>query len=152
MELAQQLQQYDYCQLLEMVEDFCEKSGIRHYCSNVCGGDCCLVCPDRGPRGCQSKQGRKLSCSLHLCPFLIKHFLENGLGSFIAFVAHAIDAMQMLALQVEVPYNIFYCELPDLVMSELKIDKTMVDVALSEAHCQKVRAIFQELKQEVLVN
>lgn len=135
-----------------LVEDFIIESGLRDLCSNVCGGECCAGCPDRGPGGCETTQSRKLSCSIYICLFLGKQFLENYLGKLVEFIDHVIDSMQSLAMQIHGLPNIFYCDLPDLVVKELKIDKEMIDITLSKDHCQKVNAILQELKQEALVN
>lgn len=136
----------DYSELLAQVEDFFICSGIRGFCTDVCGGICCAGCAARGPKGCVSIQGRKLSCSLYLCQELTDLFWENGLGKFLDFQQSVIDAIQKLALKVFQPYNIFYCDLPDLVISDLYIDRRIINKALSKCNCEKIKAVLAELK------
>lgn len=61
---------------LDFAEKFMEESGIRKFCSEVCGGKCCASCsrpPGKGLR-CYEGGERNLACSSFICHTLRDFF------------------------------------------------------------------------------
>jgi len=56
----------DYYETLNVVENFMIESGIRDYCTNICGGICCGNCY-KSDNACHKNEGRRLTCSIFLC-------------------------------------------------------------------------------------
>lgn len=72
--VAPECQTLTYAEALAAVEQFMVESGIRDFCSNVCGGKCCGSCWKKSPNACHRNEGRRISCSMYLC-----NVLENFL-------------------------------------------------------------------------
>lgn len=66
---------YNYSEVLKIVEDFMEQSGIRQYCEEVCKGGCCQGC-----RLCYNLlEPRHLPCSIYLCSMLTDDIFNKKL-------------------------------------------------------------------------
>jgi hypothetical protein len=63
----------DYHELLDIVNDFMDKSGIRDFCSNTCKGRCCKNCW-KTEKSCSVNEGlnKRLPCSIWLCNTFFK--------------------------------------------------------------------------------
>lgn len=60
---------YTYDEALDRIEEFMKKSGIRDFCTKVCKGACCGSCYESN-EACYKNEGRRLSCSVFICPQL----------------------------------------------------------------------------------
>jgi len=73
---------YTYKEALEIVEEFMIESGIRRYCETICKGGCCdEIWDEKQDRyvpcweskyACWRNEGRRLPCSIYLCPALLE--------------------------------------------------------------------------------
>lgn len=65
-----------YQQTLDIIEKFMIDSGIRNFCTNICHGQCCSSCWE-SKYACHRNEGRRLSCSFYLCPWLSNKILSS---------------------------------------------------------------------------
>jgi len=61
------MKQLTYDQTLKIVDQFIINSGIRDYCTNVCGGKCCQFCAKCSEESCMVIGDTRLSCTIYLC-------------------------------------------------------------------------------------
>ena len=63
-------EELNYAETLKIVEKFMEKTGIRHFCTDYCGGQCCNPCYENNKdKNCRIF-GRRLECSMFICDAL----------------------------------------------------------------------------------
>ena len=67
-----------YKKTLDIVEKFMVNSRIREYCTDVCKGRCCRNCYKENKNACHRQEGRRLSCSIYLCPSLHSIFPKKN--------------------------------------------------------------------------
>ena len=65
-----------YQETLDIVEKFMIESCIRYYCADLCKGKCCKGCYT-SKEACHLNEGRRLPCSIYVCPLLLQFFPEK---------------------------------------------------------------------------
>ena len=71
------MKQLPYEHTLNIIDKFMIDSGIREFCTNVCGSKCCTGCKDSNPLRCTEMEGRRLSCTTYLCRPLAVHIFTH---------------------------------------------------------------------------
>lgn len=71
------MKQLSYKYTLNTVDKFMIDSGIREFCTNICGSKCCTGCKDNNPLRCTEMKERRLSCTIYLCRSLVIHIFNQ---------------------------------------------------------------------------
>lgn len=114
---------YSYQESLDIVEKFMVDSRIREYCETVCKGMCCKECYN-SPNACFKNEGRRLPCSVYVCPGLTSR-LPDEIKHKLVIAGQGIDKVLKPLMKNG---NCFYDVNSLKIQTDFKVNKSKIDV------------------------
>jgi hypothetical protein len=112
-----------YKEVLDTVENFMIKSGIRDFCSKQCQGQCCSNC-FTSEKACYRNEGRRLSCSIYLCPPLQNLIFTSHEKELYTKFSAAIKSELHRLMRKNIYYNIH----TEIVRKRFQMNEKLLNV------------------------
>ena len=132
---------YTYEQALQKVEKFMIDSGIRSFCKNICKGECCRKCYERG-NSCNKNGERRLACSAFVCLQLRNLIFSKREEKIILNIEHSSASIIMEVVHINPYFNVNTKGIRD----DFIIESSIID-KLCEMNVERINDKISSLRE-----
>lgn len=142
---------FTYDETMALLEDFMQRSGVAHFCREVCKGNCCGSCY-KSKQACHKHEGRRLACTAFICGKLFDRVgIEYGTQPRSHFLTSksaielAVRPFLMKTRWVSIDLLNAYFDVPDIerMKKRFKIEKHKVTCFFNE---ENVAVIYEKMQ------
>jgi hypothetical protein len=136
-----------YQKTLDIVEKFMIDSGIREYCTKICKDHCCASCYKENPNACHPDEGRRLPCSIYLCPEIYNVLSRLNRGK-LERVSKCIIQQYILFNDLLLCRRNIYYTAPPKIFFEIVRFSTDVKTELEQINTKTIKIRINELAEK----